>query len=436
MKSSHPRSWAFASVGLLCGCSLINEPNDVNPGLTGSGGQTSGPGNGGAGGTGAGGSGGGAPNEGLIVMGGVTAGTSIRVLSALDPATGEELAREEISAAAVAYDGFTDRWYVFESTSFPVDPTVTGRFQVRTFDRAAREWTTIDDIELAFAIPRRPRDVVVLNGRVLYLAYNETDHSRIDLVAIDTASSPPVLLSPDTDVTPVAERSLFGINGYPSGITVGGTINLMEQINAACQLHATVVTVVESGVTITGVNADIGAPYNCFDLPSVPSWGVDPLEANTGVILVPPLMLPGAATRITYSVLTLAESGTRTFMTQGGRLIDADVAACQGATTLVVEHLTQQAIFAVPGSGNGVPAVGLLGHPGQTVFYEPASRRVLDFFDGGGTNFTLQAFELGGSATVPTLEVLNPPEWAPPGDLQPFGEGMVAVRQPLPIDCD
>ena len=445
------------TLALAVGCSLINSLDEVKPqvlatggsgasggssaagnaGGTGGNGATGGgptTGGGGVGGVEGSGGGGARPSEALIVMTGLTNGDADPVLVVLDGENGGELHSEELLVVGHGYDAYADRWVIVEGSDAAVNPTTTATVHVRTFDRATNSWTEVyPPQELGQVAPQFPEQLVVLRDRLVYTAYNPTDDNLTDLVTVSLDSTPEVLAQ--GDVTPAVNSAIVGLLGYPSVTSTGGAVNVVMRDNtdtANCYVRMRVANVTAASTNVTNIQQQIGTTYPCAGgQPPIPAFTIDRSETNQGLVILPSGANTPDPTLVSYSMSTLSADTTRSFDADGSRFLAMDYDACSDVA-LTVEHLVDQKLFAVPSDVAGIQESANLGHAAQkAVAFEPFTRKVLDFFDGGDDAAFLQAFELGGDSTTPSLTKLNAP-WSPSMDVRPK---FVVTRRPLPLDC-
>jgi hypothetical protein len=104
--------------------------------------------------------------------------------------------------------------------------------------------------------------------------------------------------------------------------------------------------------------------------------------------------------------------------------VGAAVAEC--ANVLLLSEWAKNYLYAVPFGQGGSPAQVALGSNIATrIAFEPVTGRAFMAFQGSVP--ALGAYQLGGTATAPTLAALSFPDWSPPADL---AIDIVAAPQP------
>ena len=185
-----------ASFGAVASCSLINSYDPVDQGTGGaSAGSLSITGTGAATGTStsvSSSTGGPPPTRGLIVAAAkvvTDAGTTTtRVFTAIDPLTGLELstnARQAIAAVGITYDPATDLWYIFEADNFPPLPTHAITLHVGQFDDKDGVFTHVASTS-TIPVLKDPSTIGVLNGRLVYRAYDPANAANHGIAVLDT----------------------------------------------------------------------------------------------------------------------------------------------------------------------------------------------------------------------------------------------------------
>ncbi len=181
-------------------------------------------------------------NGGVFLVGGTT--LSGGVLVAVDPMTGTELAREVMTVTAIAYDpglptGGGDVWYIFEDDASHTDAGGSGaKLHARTFDPSTRKYTELSTV--AVPKPTGAGDIVVLNGRLIYMAtYTGSDPLAVGNIFLLDVSNPKavkqvcVLCTPtdgpaNTVVKGSAAEAYLGffVGGRAEDTLTGGTVGI------------------------------------------------------------------------------------------------------------------------------------------------------------------------------------------------------------------
>jgi hypothetical protein len=421
------------------------EGGSSNPGSGGSSGEATTGGSAGLSG-GEGGTGTVVPATGLIALGArVTDGTGTSVLSVLDE-TGAELSREELSVAALAHDGAPGRdvWYVFIAEEiFPIDPTRPADLEVRRFDSVAREWTTVS--RTTALPPPRAGQLVVLNQRLAYLSYRNSDQAET-LTLLDTtdlsdisAEEVPVTTGADTRLV-----GLLGARGSATDSTVdGGTLNLMlsECTSAtACALGIQPYFVGGSAVagTFEPLGDYVGSTSFANAIRERRSFVTFLGAGDSQVHLFD--IDPFDPTEVDDSALPSMSS------TVGG----LSLLECEGV--VVVAEGNENQLRGVSLAGGATRPFDLM-RAGQALHFEPFSRTLLAPFNsdplepapdagngmgaGGassGFDASIDAFVVtGNGSSAPTITARTAAQWSPPADLAPL---TLAVRNPETFECE
>lgn len=446
----------------LAACSVINSFDDVVP-AKGAGGDTAGGGgSGGAmptGGTNPGGGDAGdaagappvLPIKGLLAVAGTDPSVGdANVVSLIDPTTGTELARQTIAGAAVtglAYDGAEgkDVFFEFTGASFPAAKTSVSALQVYAFDDASSAWKTVSTKALPGLPPPRAETFVVLNDRLAYLSYSIVANAPVDsLTVLDTTDPKTVTQVKFTPLNFGAMTEVLGMVGTRGVLgdptATGGTLAVVigsgctgEKVLRGCaQVHVLPVTVgedVSQGVAVDLAPSLVGQPaFTSAQL------------GQLGYVAFTPA--PGQSVRLRHfdpRNLAELESGTPAFKSPWlGGLAYAecqDVALFTGAG--------QGSLFSA--SPAGLTAEVALGHPGQSVVYEPFTRRAVTLYNPANVAFDGAAEPggeggAGGASDLPALDsfdvkanaALTKAEWTPPTNLAP---NLAVARFPLSYDC-
>lgn len=451
MRLVSPVSLLALAAGLYAGCSVINAPDDVatEPSSSGSstgassgkGGDTSAagePGSGGNGATagvgGAAGAGGdiGAGGEGSSVEPNPT--TGLLVLGALDDAderqlavlagrTGEELAREELPVAAIAYDEAPGRhlWFVFTAGAFPAAPNGAADLEVRRFDDTTGEWTVLGK---ATALPPpEPDQLVVLNNRLAYLSHKVVEGDTVSALTLLDTTDP-------SDVKELTVRAAGAGESYVGLVgergsdvnadAVGGRVQLMiaQDCAADCELVAQHIFVAGGLSDGTGVSVDrfVGQPRfakaKAQNRLYVAARSTTPSDR-----LVIRSFLGSDLTSPTVFALT-GFAGTDVGGFDLLECADAGAVTDHDGSQLIAFHLT-----------SGQQKVQALGHLGGPLYSELFAPSVIAFDPetAGG----LRSFEVSKSGT--TNVVINERSvWQAPTDLRPLTG---ATRRSESQDC-
>jgi hypothetical protein len=456
---------------------VINSYDDVVP-LKGAGGM----GNGGAGGAHTGGAGGAnsagtagseslggeagepssggsspsVPERGLLTVAGTdpTKG-DVNVVSIIDPTTGHELARQTIDGAAVvglAYDGATgkDIWFEFTGASFPADPTSKAALTVFGFTDAGSDWKTVSSKAVPGLPPPRQDTFVVLNDRLAYLSYTIVAGAPVDsLTVLDTTD--PKAVTPvkftaldfgtDTEVLGmVGTRGVLGdatATGGTLAIVVGSLCNGKKALRACGKVQLLPVTVgeddVSQGVPVDFLNTLVGEPAFA--------------SAQSGQLgYVAYTAAPSTSVRLRHfdpRNLNKVESGTPAF--QAAWLGGLAYAECQDVALFT--GVAQGSLFSA--SPAGLTGEQELGHPGQSVVYEPYTEHAITLYNPANSVFENSGFAsgeggAGGAANdQPALDsfdvtknaamVRTPAaKWEPPTNLAP---NLAVARFPVAYLC-
>ncbi len=455
----HHSTWFLLAGGLIASCSLINAPDDVVPesaagtsstggsagtagstgnvgnggdagdgpdGSSGSGGSTSlgGIGGDGAGGVvgteggaaGAGGEGG-TPEDpasgGLIVIGAENKDQPPkRVLSVLTASKGEELVREVLPVAAVAYDEVERLWYIFKAAQFPAQANTTADLEIRRFNDSTGRWSTVGSAT-ALA-PPQPDQFVMLNKRLVYLSYRVVAGSTVSSLTVLDTTNPAAISEVVTRVAAAGETYAGVVGDRGSEVDAaapGGRLRLMIASGCNgndCGLAAQQVFV-GAGATITdGTSVTIGRYVGLARFVKAR------LEDKTYMAL----RSTSPANRLEVKVYTgqaLTSPTSFNFPAVAGTYVGGfDLVECANAGVFTDETGSQMIAFHLK-SGN--TKVQPLGHLGAPVYTEPfgQSAIVLDKSAAPG----LRSFEVSQSGTTNVVVNLRT-GWRPPQDLKPL----------------
>ena len=371
--------------------------------------------------TGTGGAGGGvvAP-RGLLVVSAEN-GTQFQ-LSAIDPATGSELphARDvAISAVGIAYDPATSLWYIFEGPTVPPSATDTITLHAGTIDDVTGLFTEVAQVS-PVPVLRDSSTIGVLKGRIIYRAYDATNDagSRLALAIVDTSHV--------GDATPKLVATPMSWSGYTSLPAFDG---ILATPATGASAQGGQVTVLTSDCTVSPCNVTrtpVIAPTMYENAVSVqsPSFAASALQ---GITPVPEVWVNQRNGGTAYDVLAFVDpagvtSTIRRFDTNGNSPADVSftltntqqyfgsaMADCFGAVLLTEFHTKQ--IVAVS-LATGAFGTASLGSDSATVitFDEVTQRAFMPF----PASTSVDAFQLGGTATAPTLQKLDVPNWSSP----------------------
>jgi hypothetical protein len=384
------------------------------------------------------------PNDkGAIVMGGgaVVDGGRTNVLTALDPTSGAELpkARETMNVAAVRYDLLRDIWYVFESGgvgNFPL-PTDPVFLHVRTLDTITGTWTKRDTLKIPPIVSFT--DVVVLNNRLVYVAYRDNGAvddagraTQYDLIMVDTSNPDSIKLSPAVQL---ANRPV-GFLGQPSTTQTGGGINVLftgpcsddsnDGAPATC-LNSQHYIVPADGVPTPSVSVLL--PGTFFGTPAYGSY----FSQSVDLVAYKHKFTDSQSVDI-RSIQTTNNSvlpSTNKVGVNDPFLKPMAVDECRGYAILCGTN-QDLAVYAVPLSTSELAAQNVsTDHSGQGVYFEPYTSTILAPFS-QGSGFQLTAITVSGTPTAPILTKRKAPGWVPPADIAPE---IVATKTPLDFDC-
>lgn len=421
----------------VAGCSLLNAFDDVQPTPTHDGTYNYGPES-----TAPGQDSGSPITEGdagsspVLVVGGqidekadgAPTGARSNVLTVLDLNTGREIGRREsFTASSIAYDGLRDLWYLFESSG----NFIPGRgdkttMHVRSLDARTGAWTKLSSLEVPTLYWYD--GVAITRERLTFVAHNSSDSgTALSLVTLDTSnpSAPRLLDQQDLATTPI------GAIGVRSQTGPGGLVNLL-QVNRAecdggtCPLEALRVLVPNAGTPV------LSNPVALQFISSfgVPAWSSVQCGGPWNMAVMPARGDASAEVAL-FDPLTQAEVAARTpFSMTGGFLRRAAVDQVS-RVVFVVETNGDLNLHAVPLQSGGTPTKTPLGHSGQAVYFDSATKTVLAPFN-QGAGFDFGAYRLGGTPLAPTLQRRQAPDWTPPTDLRP---NLLGIREPLPIAC-
>ncbi len=368
------------------------------------------------------------------------------ILTVLDPLTGKRVGTlandEKLAVMSIKYDELRDLWYVLVNKGQNrVDPAPTDKteLQVRTYDRAAKKWTTISTLE----IPPMFDDatVGVIGNGIAYLTAAVVDGGtelRLQVIDIAAPNMPKV---GGTVSLPAIGTSVAGLiaTRAPSN---GGTVNVAFTRNCTGSTLADVCEVAFQRVTVSvGFTPTAGATTKVADTPPSPTHGIVAFGSfiNGGgaqtqdVIVEPPT---GAATKATLSrrnpQTNGVASGTSPIPFTPGidlgttlpskRYPGLAVAECQ-KIVFVTDQLGQT-VTAVPLDITGTPTPYSVGRPAQRVYFEPYTKSVLTPY-GVSTNGEFQAITLSGEDKNPILKARAAASWSPPVGKATAGEGLI-----------
>ncbi|HKY39874.1 MAG TPA: hypothetical protein VJN18_28255 [Polyangiaceae bacterium] len=462
-----PLSLAFTAAIFAAACSVINSYDDVvqapgnEAGTSGSsgssnqmGGNGSLAGDGSMGGLppeigGAGGAGTvdpGPPTTGLIVVGAKSVDGTEDLLLTLDPTDGSELSREAIAGAAVvgiAYDGAEGKnlWFIFTASDFPADPMSKSDLQVRSYDDASDEWTTVKKVTAL--PPPRPGSFVVLNDRLAYLSHGLVSGMLTDTVTIlDTSSRMDVAQIDFTATLNGRVLGIVGSRGAPGDATALGG-NLAVATGLGCN-NAMGAAITCSALSLTpifvGDDVTTGVASNLRGFWGHPAFASSATEQRAFVAL-PAETLAGNAEVIRFDPRDLQPEPPLAPPTPAKALTGLSIADCVDVTVFGV--VADKSLWATSEQGTSVKATLL--HISQDVVYEPFTSSIIAPFNpdsplfggsmgmgGAGPDPELVALSVGRSGITPSLQVRAATEWAPPDDV---AMNVVATRFPIPFEC-
>ena len=386
------------------------------------------------GGGGLDGSGGSPTLGGLILIGGKApgdAGSDVYVLSLLSADDGHEIRRDTLGAAALAHDGATDTWFIFESPSHPASDTSHVILHAWQFDPAAGDWKhkgSKDSVP-----PPRLDTIAVLSDRIAYVSYSGP--STFQLTMVDTSNLTNLKLvtvpSPDLVSPKVVAGSRYSGGAVGGYLSVGTSDNCVDAVDGGavkdCELNFHSWAVAGG---ITPGPTKLIASY----LAGAPGATGNPKGETPSVVALPPV-----ADNQKLRVLSLNPSNNNpngAAVEFGNPVILANVptlaasfAFCENAA-LIVDLLGKQIHAVSLGGGGAFDTKPLVGN-GVRVLYEPFTHSALAPWT---TNtHGIAAFEVKLTNGVPTLTERNDTNgWTPPTDLKP---NVTAVRIPIPFTC-
>jgi hypothetical protein len=482
-------SVATALLALLAGgCSLINSFDDVvQAGDGGSGGMTTG-GVGAGGGTtgGAGGTTGGAGGDGgtggVVSTGGVgatggvgggepdvfvpggdggavvaysspaSAGAS-GTLYVLDPTSGATRISESMgTVTAIAYDGQTDYWYIFERTGTLGE---AHNLRVRQMDVTNWAWREVSVLEVP--APKSNNEVGVLRNRLAYLSYEASspigEQARVTI--LDTTDPAAVtIIAPEFRTLPAGDKT--GLIADADRNATGGTFSVMVQqlgcqncdvslvlfrVSAAGVLEEPPVKVGE--VTSSGGTAamafDLTRRRNIVAIPprELPIPGPDAGAEGDGGSGEPAGPDPRDLTCVTTPPFGMATLRSLTpssnapaapdvpFEFHSVRVNAAAFNHCDNVA-YVSSLLTDQQIFALPMTTTGTASKECIGRGAGPIFYEPFTATLFAVVADA-----VNAYATGGTGAAPTLTQRT--SFRLPQGFS--SNGAIGVRQPIPPVC-
>jgi hypothetical protein len=381
---------------------------------TGVGGDGMGGGGGGGAEAGAGGEGGSGVDPatgGLIVIGAENKEVPPkRVLSVLTASNGDELVREVLPVAAIAYDDADKLWYVFKAAQFPAQGLSTADLEVRRFNDDTGLWSTLGT---ATALPPpQPDQFVVLNDRLVYLSYQVVGGAPVSAITVLNTANPAAVTELAT--RPAAAGSTYeGVIGDRGSDVdanaVGGRLRLMISSGCTgndCALAAQLVSVANGLTDLTSVNLGRYAGQPRF------------VRARTEDKVYMALRSLSPANRMEvrgYTGLALTNPTTFTFsVVTGDNVGGFDLVEC--ATAGLFSDVAGSQLIAF-NLRSGAARVQPLGHPGAPVYTEPYGQQaiVLDSSAAPG----LRSFEVSQSGQNNVAINLRT-TWDPPEDLKPL----------------
>lgn len=395
------------------------------------------------------------PTKGLLTVAGTdpTKG-DVNVVSIIDPTTGHELARQTIDGAAVvglAYDGAAgkDVWFEFTGASFPADPTSKAALTVFGFADAGSNWKTVSSKAVPGLPPPRHDTFVVLNDRLAYLSYAIVAGAPIDsLTVLDTTDPKAVTqvkfaaldFGTDTEVLGmVGTRGVLGdatATGGTLAIVVGSVCNGKKALRACGKVQLLPVTVGED--VSQGVAVDFAAT-----LVGEPAFA----SAQSGQLgYVAYTAAPSTSVRLKHfdpRNLNKVDAGTPAF--QATWLGGLAYAECQDVALFT--GVGQGSLFSA--SPAGLTGEQELGHPGQSVVYEPYTEHAITLYNPANSAFENSGFASGdggaggASNDEPALDSFDvtknaalvrtlPAKWEPPTNLAP---NLAVARFPVAYLC-
>ncbi|HEX8795513.1 MAG TPA: hypothetical protein VF765_31400 [Polyangiaceae bacterium] len=397
------------------------------------------------------------PDIGVIVISGRVsddAGNLQGVLTAIDPTHGAELpnAREMLNVPVVLYDGVRDIWYIIETNGQSLFPTPSDMaiLHAETLDPVSGTWTDLGQLRI-------PPPVFGLAGvqtnRLVYIGFDNQ---------VDSASGTSFVTLDTTDPTNLSIYASTGLDIQPQGIIAtrsqtgnGGPVNMLESVPCpddggtgdagdagsggigggyCLQIqHVTVPTNPDPatlGFTVPlgpffgrpAYGAYLGAPGAGSPQDFI-AWSL-PVPGNPGS--------PGATSINAYAPLNFAAVGSPiSFQTSDGFFQPFAFSECYQQLLLTATN-EDLSVYAIPlSSATGKLASQMTTHSGQSLYYEPYTSTVLSPFT-QGDGYVLDAYTLGGSASMPSLTHRTAPDWNPPADVRPE---VLGIRKPLPITC-
>jgi hypothetical protein len=361
----------------------------------------------------------------VVVLGGVDVKTGNEELLVLDD-RGAILSQEGIDdtdhAVAVAYDGVRDRWFIFEAPTFPIADRKPGRLRIREWrDRA---WSPDEVVHELDAVPRRSREVVVMNDVVAFVTFDTEDELEVAAFSTEGTSFEPLGSSP---INAAAYQSIVGGPVEPSGGLIA-VVGFEVVTKGNCKLVGQRAQV----DLVNGIDA-VAFDSGIENIPCEGSVGLamDPETEGRGRLVVP--QITGGGRIVTFD-LTNPElvngDGTAVASILVDDITGTAVAPCRNATLAAGNGMRNvgYAIAVFDGARDPAPLPVPFGPTVHNIEFEPSSERLLVMHSDGGTRL-LHAYSIEEDQPQ-TLE--RDIAWP---TLAYFKIESVAVRQPYPQVC-
>jgi len=408
-------------------------------------------GNGGTGGTGAGGTVGasgeggeagqagiqGTPiTTGLIVVGSnVGTGASAKhTLILLDPKDGSEIASTPtaLNVLAIAYEAQRNKWFIFTGTPGQsgdgTGPLLVGQMTNAGFQQ--------EDMALV-PKPTNQNTVAVLNQRILYRNSVHTGATMIDdtLTLLDTSKT----VLPIAKLTIPYRYSLAGVVGRPaSGTSAGGRAFFLHQnsddatencvapdagTEQACSVYYSSLSVSATDkVALTLPTASINTIAEVDRDGSFAAIGIQPgSSSNTVAVVVPPKRIEGADARVfkfNAGNGAAVAGGQLTFSLNTPPARPVVATASISIATLAMDPCNDLLFAGELANSAFLYGVPTGQTPGTVVAFDPQSKngtvgtaifepftRTLVSYNNDPVNPTFNGFQIGGTATAPTVAI-------------------------------
>jgi hypothetical protein len=390
------------------------------------------------------------PMTGLVVLGGSTVAdgeVGEGVLAVLDPTTGALLTSETIAGAAVVamgYDGRTNLWYFFTSSSFPADPNSKADLQVRSYDDATNEWTVISKVTAL--PPPQPNGLIVMNDRLAYLSYKVDSGIQNAVTLLDTSDpnkvTPVAYSEPDL---PGQAVGIVGSRGAPGDDSVlGGTVAVAlaegctgTEAQRSCKSLSLLPIFVGDQVS-NGLAVDFGT------FGGIPGFA-SARGQQRAFMALPPAVAGGNVKVFSFDPRTPSADESQLAPTAARWIGGVSYAECESVA--VISTVDAGRLLALTSAG--LAANIDLGRSGQGVEYEPFTHRLVLPFNPDSDLFdapALGAGGAGGAASEPSVDGVEPKRnganislakldevaWSAPTDIN---VDVMATRFPTSFAC-